>query len=182
MFVSRTTMAALTIDREFSSAVKHSLSCLGMGDLVLKKGQLDAMQYVYEGKDVFVWLPTEYGKSITYQTLPFLFDYKLRRTKSPPPTQSVVLVVSPLVSLMVDQTRKLTESGVQAGILSGNTGVDKELLASDGGVARGQYRLLFSAPEALLNSDRWRHKLIESPLCNQVVAVAVDEAHCVYKW
>lgn len=83
---------------------------------------------------------------------------------------------------MVDQTRKLKDSGVPASILSGNTGVDKELLVSDRGIVCGQYRLLFSAPEALLNSDRWRHMLIQPPLCHQVVAVAVDEAHCVYKW
>ena len=43
----------------------------------------------------------------------------------------------------------------------------------------GAYRLLFSAPEAIVC---WRELLLEQPLCHQVVAVVVDEAYCVYKW
>ena len=27
----------------------------------------------YEGKDVFLWLPTGFGKSICYEVLPFVF-------------------------------------------------------------------------------------------------------------
>lgn len=81
---------AVSKDVDFSFVVKHALSSLNKDKLVLKQEQLDSMQYVYEGKDVFIWLPTEYGKSITF---PF-------STKSPPPTQSVVLVMSPLVSIM----------------------------------------------------------------------------------
>ncbi len=72
-----------------------------------------------------------YGKSIYYQTLPFLFDKKLDRISSLPSKRSVVLVLSPLVSLMVDQVTSLHDHGVSAGILSGNKGVDKKFLASE---------------------------------------------------
>ena len=41
--------------------------------------------------------------------------------------------------------------------------------------------LLYCAPEALISS-RWRESL-ENPLfSDRVVAVVVDEAHCVSKW
>ena len=46
-----------------------------------------------------------------------------------------MLVVSPLVSLMVDQVCSLRARGVCAAIMTGNRGVtDKEFLAQDGGV------------------------------------------------
>ena len=57
-----------------------------------------------EGKDVLVWFPTGYGRSICYQLLPFVFDVKLGRTNAPLIDRSVILVISPLVS---DSTRIL---------------------------------------------------------------------------
>ena len=83
---------------------------------------------------------------------------------------------------MVDQVTCLQSAGVGAAILSGNKGVDRMLLASDGDVTSGKFCLLFSAPEAIVSSVRWRELLLQEPLSRQVVAVVVDEAHCVYKW
>ena len=59
--------------------------------LSLKDQQVEAVKLLSEGKDVFVWFPTSYGKSICYQLLPFV-------------DRNVVLVISPLVS---DSTRIL---------------------------------------------------------------------------
>ena len=84
----------------FSTAVAYALSKVGKEGLVLKKEQLQTIHNLYNGKDVFLWLPTGFGKSICYEVLPFLFDYKSSRAG---PRNSTVLVVSPLVSLMVDQ-------------------------------------------------------------------------------
>ena len=53
---------------------------------------------------MFVWLPTGYGKSLCYKVLPFVFDYQLKTGDN-----NAVLVVSPLLSLMMDQV-----DGVQA--------------------------------------------------------------------
>ncbi len=167
--------------RDFSSALKDALARLKC-DLKLKEKQKEAMKAMYEGNDVFLWLPTGYGKSICYQILPFLFDYKLKREGLHPSKRSVCVVVSPLISLMVDQVKTLRSIGVGSAILSGNTGVDKSLLASENNIKSGDFSLLFSAPEAIISSDRWRDILTEEPLCHQVVAIAVDEAHCVYKW
>ena len=48
-------------------------------------------------KDVFILLPTGYGKSVYYATIPLIFD-QLRGNIG-----SVVVVVSPLIALMKDQ-------------------------------------------------------------------------------
>ena len=57
------------------------------------------------------------------------------------------------------------------------------MLASDGDLSLpGKYSLVFSAPEAVTGLAKWREKLLTSPLHDRIVAVAVDEAHCVCKW
>ena len=42
--------------------------------LVLKEKQFEAMAEFVKGHDVFVSLPTGYGKSIIYALLPLVFD------------------------------------------------------------------------------------------------------------
>ena len=64
--------------------------------LSVKDQQVEAVKLLSEGKDVCVWFPTGYGKSICYQLLPFVFDVKLGRTNAPLVDRSAVLVISPL--------------------------------------------------------------------------------------
>ena len=73
----------------------------------LNDHESEAIKSIYEGKDVFTWLPTGYGKSLRYQLLLFLLDFKLGRTRAIATEWSVALVISPLVSLMVDQVCSL---------------------------------------------------------------------------
>ena len=114
-----------------------------------------------------------------------MFDHKLGRSNVD--CKSVVLVVSPLVSLMVDQVTSLRSAGVGAAILrgagfpSGGRLTDK-LLVDERDIERGKFSLLFGNPEAIFESERWRELLLGDPLHQQVVALAVDEAHCVHKW
>ena len=163
----------------FQADVSYALSCLERNSLVLKSGQEAAIRDVYDGNNVFVWLPFGYGKSICYQVLLYLFDSKLHRTHASPVEQCVVLIISPLISLMVDQVTTLQSQGVGAAILSGNAGVDKKLLSD---IQAGKFKLLFYSPEAVVGSSKWKDQMLTSPLSHQIVALVVDEAHCVYKW
>ncbi len=58
--------------------------------LTLLKEQVQVLKLLSEGREVFVWFPTGYGKSLCYQLLPFLMDYKLGMTmqRSPCPSKS----------------------------------------------------------------------------------------------
>ena len=58
---------------------------------------MEALKAVY---DVFLWLPTEYGKSVSYQALSFPYDHKLKLEDLPAPKRSVCVIVSPQISLM----------------------------------------------------------------------------------
>ena len=144
-----------------------------------KPEQLAAIRAVYDGKDVFVWLPTGFGKSLCYEMLPFVMDYKLSRACAE--NYSVVLVVSPLVALMVDQVLSLRRRGIRAAILTSGTsgGVEKSLVASKEDLA--ECSILYSAPEALIIS-KWRDMLETPVIAKRIIAVIIDEAHCVSMW
>ena len=163
---------------DFEAALSYALKCVGKEGLKLKAEQKEVVREVYEGNDVFVWLPTGFGKSLCFECLPFVFDMKLGRVTGT--NRSVVLVVSPLVSLMVDQVSNLISRGVSAAIMSSRREIDKKLLVSEQCICA--YSLLFAAPEAVVGERKWKEKLSEAPLHSHIVAVAVDEAHCVSKW
>ena len=95
-------MASSSFD--FDRVLAYALSCVKQEGLSLKDQQVEAVKLLSEGKDVFVWFPTGYGKSICYQLLPFVFDVKLGRTNAPLADRSIVLVISNLVA---DSTRIL---------------------------------------------------------------------------
>ena len=63
---------------DFQQAISHALQRLATPSMVLKPEQRASVKAVYEGGDVFVWLPTGFGKSVCYEALPFVFDFKLR--------------------------------------------------------------------------------------------------------
>ena len=83
-----------------------------LGYTSLKQEQKDAIKEFVKGHDVFVCLPTGFGKSLCYIILPMLFD-TLKGYTSP---YSIVLihVVSPLDAIIADQVKSLTRKGLQA--------------------------------------------------------------------
>ena len=76
------------------------------------------------GKDVFVSLPTGSGKSLCYTVLPYIFDFlKARICTEKSSTivhSSIVIVVSPLMSLMRDQVTKYSKSSLACALLRKN--------------------------------------------------------------
>jgi ATP-dependent DNA helicase RecQ len=128
-----------------------------------RPGQGEIVQAVATGRDVLAIMPTGGGKSLCFQ-LPALMRHGL------------TVVISPLIALMRDQVRGLTEAGVAAGALtSGNT--EAETDAVMGALNDGSLKLLYLAPERLASSGTQR-MLAQA----NVSLIAVDEAHCVSQW
>src|SRR3954465_173197 len=96
------------------------------------------------GRDVFALLPTGGGKSLCFQ-LPAL---------SRP---GLTVVVSPLIALMKDQVDALQASGVAATFLNLTLEAD-EARSRLRGLHRGEYKLLYAAPERLM-LDGWDENL-----------------------
>lgn len=67
-----------------------------LGYQTLKEKQEDILVQFMHGQDVFGVLPTGYGKSLCFACLPWMFD----KLKEP---SSIVIVVSPLTAIMIDQ-------------------------------------------------------------------------------
>ena len=74
----------------------------------VKEKQHEAVKTFVSGKDTFVSLPTGYGKSLCYCLLHLVYDY-LRRKKN----KSIVICVSPLTALMLDQRSKYAPRGTE---------------------------------------------------------------------
>ena len=72
---------------------------LSLGYCSLKKEQRNIILDFILGNDVFAVLPTGFGKSLCYACLPGIFDKVFGSTNS------MVIVVSPLLAIMKDQVR-----------------------------------------------------------------------------
>ena len=144
------------VSTDLDCALSYALQRLGTPNLILKPEQRSVIESICNGKDTFVWLPTGFGKSICYQTLPFVFDKMSRKCAA---GGSVVVVVSPPISLMEDQVASLRKRGVNVAIVTSGGGVSNEFCAIDDDL--GKYSHLFCAPEALISS-RWREALVRA--------------------
>ena len=114
-----------------------------------------------------------------WQTLPFVMDYKRSQTVQEARERgSAIIVVSPLVTLMEDQVSGLRKHGVKASIITSSASVTREHI-STGSLATDN--VFFCAPEVLVAS-KWRDAFERPEFSGRIVAVVVDEAHCVSKW
>lgn len=125
--------------------------------------QLEIIEAVLAGRDVLAVMPTSAGKSLCYQ-IPALS------------LQGVTVVVSPLVSLMVDQVQSLVEAGVSAAYVNSMLGpVQREAVMDD--LAAGALKIVYAAPERLDDA-----KFVSACRKVGVSLVAIDEAHCISQW
>ena len=128
-----------------------------------RDGQQKVIESLLQGKDTLAIMPTGAGKSLAYQIPALLFE-------------GTTLVISPLISLMKDQVDALVEYGISATFINSSLSL-KEVRSRIEKAERGEYKLLYVAPERL--ESEGFSSLLESL---QVSFVAIDEAHCVSQW
>jgi ATP-dependent DNA helicase RecQ len=132
-----------------------------------RDGQRPVVEALLEGRDCLAVLPTGAGKSLCYQ-LPALVRGGL------------TVVVSPLVALMQDQVRQLQRLGIPAACLHRALPLDEQRSLRRA-LDERRLRLLYLAPERL-EVESARQLLEDCVESGALVALAVDEAHCISAW
>lgn len=130
-----------------------------------RMNQEAAIECVLNRKDCVVLMPTGGGKSLCYQIPALMFE-------------GLTVVVSPLIALMKDQVDALANNGIAAAFLN-STQTSREQTEIFQKVRRGELKMLYVAPERLLQSG---DQFIEFLKSIDVSLFAIDEAHCISSW
>ena len=130
------------------------------------------LQVVPKRKDIFVSLPTGFSKSVIFQALPIPVVSDSYTGKS----GHIVIVISPLLSLIKNLCERLRHIGISCISLS-DVYTQEEIHLIDSGC----YSVIYATPELLLKNEQ-RQRMLSSDLFQQkVCAIAVDEVHVIKK-
>lgn len=121
-----------------------------------RPGQEEIVDNILAGRDVLGIMPTGAGKSICYQ-LPALM------------LSGITIVVSPLISLMIDQVKALNEAGVHAAYINSALSENQVTKALYNAMC-GRYKIVYVAPERLETN-----RFLEFVMNADISMITVDE-------
>ena len=130
----------------------------------LRPGQAAVIANVLDRKDTIAIMPTGAGKSLTFQIPAMILS-------------GVTLVLSPLIALMKDQVETLPDEIRERTALVNSTLTPAEQRTVLEGIAGGQYKLVYAAPERL---RQWA--FVHAMRQAGTSLVVIDEAHCISMW
>jgi len=143
--------------------MKLALLKSAFGHDAFQPGQEELIDALQSGRDLLGVMATGSGKSLCYQ-FPAVQGQKR------------CLVVSPLISLMNDQVKKLELAGIPAAGVHSHVSFSERQRAMEHWAAK-RLRLLYVAPE------RFSDEIFMAALGeNRPDYVVVDEAHCISHW
>jgi ATP-dependent DNA helicase RecQ len=134
-----------------------------LGHDAFRPGQRESIEVLLSAGRLVLIAPTGGGKSLCFQ-LPALL------------LPGTALVVSPLIALMHDQVHALDALGLPSTYLA-STLPGPEVSARMAALARGEYKIVYIAPERL-SAPGFREIIRKIPIS----LIAIDEAHCIAEW
>lgn len=168
--------------------IQFAFSCYDYASFLLKPKQVKCFESFLLGENVIAVLPTGYGKSLLFHLLPDLIPVK--------DVSNIVIVVTPLNSIIENQVEILSRRNIPTGVLIKNetSFISNSLFANQNEldetkeeytipelIVKGKCKLLFCHPEAVLSKSG--RALMKSDVYQKnVVACVIDEAHCIEMW
>ena len=140
------------------SSVLQGLNSLGISKLT--KEQRQTLFLFSNGKDTFAVLPAGHDKSLIYQM-----------AKEMNKDRPVIIVISPLKSLIANQIRECGRFGLSSCKLEAENveSLKKEC----------NFDIIFASPEVF---ESFAAKCFLQLLSKRIIGIFVDESHCVVKW
>ena len=131
-----------------------------------KDWQLHVIRATLEGKNTLVVQPTGAGKSLCFQ-----FPATV--------TKKMTIVITPTISLMIDQVQNLRSRGLTATYL-GSAQKDTTMEVK---VSEGSFNIVYCTPESFLSTSGSLKPLFRNLIADKRVGlIAVDEAHLIRTW
>ncbi|KAK3916531.1 Bloom syndrome protein-like protein, partial [Frankliniella fusca] len=141
-----------------------------LASLRFNQGQI--IKATLEKQYTLIVMPTGQGKSLCYQLPAVLAD-------------GVTIVVTPLKSLMHDQTSKLTFIGnvtLQIKVSTFSEGSDYKKTIADLKGSNPKIKLLYTTPEMLCTSQTLKAAMESLRMHNKLAHFVFDEAQCIVSW
>jgi len=138
-----------------------------LGLTAFRPGQREVLEAALSGRDTCVYWSTGSGKSLAYQMVAFH-------------SRKTVVVVSPLISLMQDQTTALNNTvgggRKDVAVFLGSAQMDAD---AERRALAGEYELVYVTPEKATGFTSGLKRMAAE---GRLALVAVDEAHCISAW
>ena len=133
------------------------------GHTSFRLNQKEVIDSIINKQDTLALLPTAAGKSICFQ-IPALIE------------EGICIVITPLLSLMEDQTNYLKSKGIKSIAISSmmnKNNIDTALT----NCIYGNMKFLYLSPEKINDKN-----ILDKISKMNVNLIAVDEAHCISQW
>jgi Werner syndrome ATP-dependent helicase len=114
-------------------------------------------------RDIILLASTGYGKSMIYMLPPLI-------------TNKVSVVISPLISLIQDQTMHLEKLNISVCCLNSSVNNGPNVINE---IIDGDYSVVYMTPEYAVKSEYLFNSLVED---DNLVLVSIDESHCSTIW
>ncbi len=130
----------------------------------LRPAQKEVLSLLEKKQHVLATLPTGAGKTLLYALPSLVFQ------------EGTVLVISPLISLMRDQARRMEQAKIPCVILTSEQ-TDEELAKAKQILKQQQAKIAFVSPERFVLPS-----FLSLVSKIKISMIVVDEAHCVVSW